>query len=103
MKYKNIKRGEIIKKGDQLYNKMSQKWEPYFSASHPYQLGITNQIFDPSELRRPIAESRKTMRKIKCRCPECGKVLTVRIEHDEQGAACPDCQRVFRAIDHEVK
>lgn len=41
--------------------------------------------------------------RIKSQCPECGHINNVRLQWKEQGATCPECSRVFRAVEHEVE
>lgn len=53
-KWEPIQRGELIVAGSQLLNKNTGEWENYYDCHHPFGDGITNNIFEPDELRRPL-------------------------------------------------
>jgi rubredoxin len=56
------------------------------------------EIIDLEDKNLMVARERTEF----CQCPECGLIGKVRFEHDEQGAACRDCGKVYRASEHIV-
>jgi hypothetical protein len=76
-------------------------WVSAWRAEHPGKEFSVYQDAPPSPTPavNTLAQSEKS---IKTRCPECGHIGNVRVEHKEQGAACRECGRVYRAMEREV-